>query len=267
MTAPASTSKSTTPAGPWRPVARLLRAEMLLFWREPHVVVFVIGFPALTVLVLGGVFGTETDDSGFEFINPSHFYAAAYFGIVLAAIGLIMIPNRVASYREAGVLRRFDTAGFARWVFPLVQVLSGLAFAAIGFVSLALTVTVGGDGLPPVEDLNATVLGIAAGTLALVSVGVALGMLAPSGRAASGLGLALFFPMFLLSGGGPPPGALTDGMRQIAEWLPLTHVIRAGQEPWLGVGDGHDHLRVVVAMFVAATAVWALRAQSISRNA
>ncbi|MEM9204277.1 MAG: ABC transporter permease [Actinomycetota bacterium] len=241
--------------------------EMRLFWREPHVVVFVIGFPALTVLVLGGVFGTETDDSGFEFVNPSHFYAAAYFGVVLAAIGLIMIPNRVASYREAGVLRRFDAAGFARWVFPLVQVVSGLAFAAIGCVSLVVTVVVGGDGLPPVENLYATVLGIATGTITFVSIGVALGMLYPSGRAASGFGLALFFPMFLLSGGGPPPEAMTDGMRQIADWLPLTHVIRAGQEPWLGLGSGQDHLQLVVVMFVAATAVWARRARSVSRRA
>jgi len=247
-------------------VARLFRTEMRLFLREPQVLVFVVGFPALTVLVLGGVFGTTPSDPDFEYINPSHFYVAAYFGVVLAAIGLIMLPARVASYREQGVLRRYDTAGFRRWVFPVVQYLCGLAFSLIGFASLVVTAQFGGDGIPPIDDPAATLLGLALGTLAFVSIGVALGMLYPTARAASGLGLALFFPMFLLSGGGPPPEALTDGMRNIANWLPLTHVIRAAQEPWLGIGDGQDHLAIVAGTVVIASAIWLVRAKRVSKQ-
>ena len=89
-----------------RHVLAMYRTEMRLFMREAQVLVFVFGFPVVTALVLGGVFGTNTDDSGFEFVNPSHFYTAAYFGVVLAAIGLIMLPAHIASYRERGVLRR-----------------------------------------------------------------------------------------------------------------------------------------------------------------
>jgi ABC-2 type transport system permease protein len=267
MTDAAITTHPATQTNSARHVARLFRTEMRLFLREPQVLVFVIGFPALTVLVLGGVFGTDTNDSGFEYINPSHFYAAAYFGVVLASIGLIMLPARVASYREQGVLRRYDTAGFSRWVFPAVQYLCGLAFSLIGFASLLVTAQFGGDGIPPLEDASATLAGLALGTLAFVSIGVALGMLYPTARAASGLGLALFFPMFLLAGGGPPPEALTDGMRSVADWLPLTHVIRAAQEPWLGIGDGRDHLVIVVGILIAATATWLWRAERVSREA
>lgn len=267
MTTAAITTRPAPQANSARHVARMFRTEMRLFLREPQVLVFVIGFPALTVLVLGGVFGTDTNDSGFEYINPSHFYAAAYFGVVLASIGLIMLPARVASYREQGVLRRYDTAGFSRWVFPAVQYLCGLAFSLIGFASLLVTAQFGGDGIPPLEDVGATLAGLALGTLAFVSIGVALGMLYPTARAASGLGLALFFPMFLLAGGGPPPEALTDGMRNVADWLPLTHVIRAAQEPWLGIGDGRDHLVIVVGILIAATATWLWRAERVSREA
>ena len=245
---------------------RLFRSEIALFVREPQVLVFVIGFPVVTVLVLGGVFGTDTDDSGFEFINPSHFYVAAYFGVVLSAIGLLMVPVRVASHREQGVLRRYDTAGFARWVFPAVQFLSGLAFALLGFASLVAT-SVLSDGTPAMHDPVWTIVGIGVGTLAFISIGVALGMLYPNARTASGLGLTAFFPMFLLAGGGPPPEALTDTMRSIANWLPLTHVIRASQEPWLNLGDGRDHLVIVAGIFVASTAVWLWRSRHVSRAA
>lgn len=247
-------------------LGRLYRSEMRLFLRESQVLVFVVGFPVITVLVLGGVFGTDTGDSGFEFINPSHFYVAAYFGVVLSAIGLLMVPVRVAGYREQGVLRRYDTAGFPRWVFPTVQYLCGVTFALVSFAVLLFAAQFGGDGIPELSDAPATLLGITVGTLAFISFGVALGMLYPSARAASGFGLVLFFPMFLLAGGGPPPEALTDTMRSIAAWMPLTHVIRVAQEPWLNIGDGRDHLVRVVGILIVSTAVWLFRSIQVSRS-
>jgi len=257
--APAQTKAS-------RPVLQMYLTEMRLFLREPQVLIFVLGFPVLMVLVLGGVFGTDTDDSGFEYVNPSHFYVASYFGVVLAAIGLMMLPSHVATYRERGVLRRYDTAGFARWVFPTVQYLCGLTFTLLGFMSLLITAWLA-YGIPSMDDPVRTLLGLAAGTMAFISIGVALGMLYPTARAAQGMGLTMFFPMFLLAGGGPPPEALTDVMRSVANWLPLTHVIRAAQEPWLSIGDGQDHLLIVGAIFVAATGIWLWRANRVSAAA
>jgi hypothetical protein len=42
-------------------------------------------------------------------------------------------------------------------------------------------------------------------------------------------------------------------MNDISTVLPLTHVVRAIQEPWLGLGNGTDHLVAVAAMFVVAS--------------
>ena len=47
--------------------------------------------------------------------------------------------------------------------------------------------------------------GLVVGSLGFVSVGVLLGSLLPSARAAQAVGLLLFFPSFLLGAGGPPP--------------------------------------------------------------
>ncbi len=245
---------------------RLYRTELRLFAREPQSLVFVFGFPILTVLVLGGVFGTDTDDSGFEFVNPQHFYTAAYFGVVLCAIAVIMLPVHLAGYRERGVLRRFDTSGFPRWAVPAVMAASGATFAVIGFAALLATAQLA-FGLPPIESPGRTAAGLVVGTLAFVSLGVALGTIMPTARAAQGIGLMLFFPMFLLAGGGPPPEALSDSMQTIAGWLPLTHVIRAIQEPWLGLGDGADHLAISAGVLVASTVLWVWRTSRISRAA
>ena len=229
---------------------RLLRSELRLLLREPLVLAFVFAFPVITVLILGGVF--DDDDPAFEGVLPSDYYIAAYFAVVIAAVGLIMLPVHIASYREAGVLRRFDAAGFPRWAFPVSQLVIGAVFVAIGAVLLLATAALA-YGLPEVENVARTIAGIVAGSLAFISIGVLLGTVLPNARAAQGVGLLLFLPMFLLAGGGPPPEAMSSVMNDIATVLPLTHVVRAIQEPWLGLGTGTDHLLVVIAIFVVAT--------------
>jgi ABC-2 type transport system permease protein len=256
----------TARRSPVRQLVRLYLTELRLFLREPQALVFVFGFPVVTVLVLGGVFGTGTDDEGFELVNPQHFYTASYFGIVLCAVATIMLPVHIASYREGGILRRFDTSGFPRWAFPAVAMASGVTFAVLGFGALLVTAWAA-FGLPPVDDPVRTGAGLVLGTLAFTSLGVALGSIMPTARAAQGIGLMLFFPLFLLGGGGPPPEALSETMQDISGWLPLTHVIRAIQEPWLAIGDGSPHLAIVAGILVASTAVWMRRSATIGRAA
>ena len=106
-------------------VGRLVRAELRLMTRDPLVLTFVFAFPIVTMLIIGGAFGTRPDPA-FENINPSHWYVASYLTVVIAATGLVMLPVHLASYRERGVLRRFAAAGFGRWSFALAQLVVGL---------------------------------------------------------------------------------------------------------------------------------------------
>src|SRR5216683_2518424 len=104
---------------------RLVRAELRLMTRDPLVLTFVFAFPIVTMLIIGGAFGT-TPDRAFDFTNPSHWYVASYLTVVIAATGLVMLPVHLASYRERGVLRRFAAAGFPRWSFAIAQLVVGL---------------------------------------------------------------------------------------------------------------------------------------------
>jgi ABC-2 type transport system permease protein len=232
---------------------RLVQTELKLVMREPVVLTFVFAFPVITVLVLGNVF--DADDTAFEGVVPAQWYVAAYIGVVIAAIGLIMLPVHIAGYRHQGVTRRFRVSLFPHWALPLAHVIIGMVVAVLG---IAVLLIAGGVayGLPAIEDVPTTIAGLLLGTLAIISVGVALGSALPNARSAQGLGLMLFLPFFLLSGGGPPPEAMGDGMQTISNWIPLTHVIRAVQEPWLDIGDPGNHFVVVIGILVAATAAW-----------
>jgi ABC-2 type transport system permease protein len=236
-----------------RSLLRLAATEMKLFVREPMVLTFVFAFPVLTVLILGGVF--DEDDPNFEGAIPSDYYVAAYIGVVIAAIGLVMLPVHLASYRERGVLRRFDVSRYPRWALPAAWIIVAMVVTIVAVAVLLVT----GQlvyGLPEPDDPLGVVIGTLLGAFAFISIGIALGMVLPSARSAQGLGMLLFFPFFLLGGAGPPPDAMGDPMSSIANVVPLTHVIRSIQEPWLDLGSPTGHLAVLAGLVALATTAW-----------
>jgi len=97
------------------------------------------------------------------------------------------------------------------------------------------------------------------GAVAFVSLGVLLGSVLPSARAAQAVGLLLFFPSFLLGAGGPPPHVMGSVVKQVAGPLPLTLLTNAVRAPWLGLGTATGSLIGVAVLAVAATAVAARR--------
>ena len=87
------------------------------------------GAETATMLIIGGAFGTRPDPA-FDHANPSHWYVASYLTVVIAAVGLVMLPVHVASYLKRGVLPRFAAAGFPRWSFAIAQLIVGLITTA-----------------------------------------------------------------------------------------------------------------------------------------
>jgi ABC-2 type transport system permease protein len=238
------------------PVTRLVRTELTLMKRDPLTLTFVFAFPVLTMLIIGGSFGTKPDVA-FAGANPSHWYVASYVSVVIAAMGLVMLPVHLASYRERGVLRRFALAGFPRWSFPLAQLVIGFV-AVIASSALLLAIAAPVYGVPAPHEWDRLVAATLLGTLAFTAIGVLLGTVLPSARSAQAVGLLLFFPSFLLGAGGPPPHVMGSALRGFAGYLPLTWLTDAMRGPWLGLGGATGSL-VLVAVTAVVAAAFALR--------
>jgi ABC-2 type transport system permease protein len=232
---------------------RLARTELKLMARDPLTLTFVFIFPVLTMLIIGGSFGTKPDVA-FHFVNPSHWYVASYVTVVIGAMGLVMLPVHLASYRERGVLRRFLVGGFPRWSFALAQVATSFVAVAVS-CAILLAVAAPVYGIPSPHQWARVVAALVVGTLAFTSIGVLLGTLLPSARAAQAVGLLLFFPSFLLGAGGPPPHVMGSGLRTIAGYLPLTWVTNAVRAPWLGLGSATGSLILVGCVAAVGTAL------------
>ncbi len=236
---------------------RLIRAELKLMTRDPLVLTFVFAFPIVTMLIIGGAFGTKPNP-GFDNTDPAHWYVASYLTVVIAAAGLVMLPVHLASYRERGVLRRFAAAGFGRWSFAVAQLAVGLVTTALACV-LLLAVAAPVYGLPALHEGWRVGVALVFGAVGFVSLGVLLGTLLPSARSAQAVGLLLFFPSFLLGAGGPPPNVMGAVVRHIASPLPLTLLTNAVRGPWLGLGPATGSLVGLIMLSVAFTVVAARR--------
>jgi ABC-2 type transport system permease protein len=234
-------------------LAKLTWTEVKLFAREPIAVVFAFAFPLVVLLVLAGVFGSEPDRD-FGGVAGIDYYVPGYLAVVIASVGLIGLPVHLASLRERGVLRRLRASSVPVASVFGAQAAVNLAMATLGGAVLLVAASLVYDVHAP-SSVAGAALGFAVGALSFIALGFLLGSLAPTARAAQAIGLVLFFPMWLLSGAGPPRGVMTDTMRQLSDVLPLTRVVAAIQEPWLGTGSNASELVLLSAVFAVAVAL------------
>jgi ABC-2 type transport system permease protein len=140
------------------------------------------------------------------------------------------------------VLPGLEAFGISRATVVGAQavVTCGLIILVAGIV-LALALPT--YGIPHVVHSALTLARLAAGTLTLLLLGIAIGLAARSARAAQAIGLLAFFPLYLLGGGGPPRGVMTGPMHVISDLIPST--VPAIVEPWLGLSGMGSQLAVL----------------------
>lgn len=235
---------------------KLTWIEIKLLAREPLTLIFTFALPLLILLVLGGIFGSNSlhHAPGLGGRPAIDWYVPAYIGLVAASIGLISLPVHLASYRERGVLRRFRASAVSEWSILGSQLLVSLGIGIIGSLLLAVEggLVYGADA--PI-DLPAFTLAYMISIAMFAAIGVLLSAVIPSSRAIQGLGLILWFMMMFLSGTGSPLDLLPTWLLRIGQALPLYHVVLALEYPWNGQGTNMTQLAVVGAVAVVMIAL------------
>ena len=239
---------------------KLTWVELKLFSREPMTLIFTFALPFMFLFVMGEVFGNTPDPEGFRGVGAINYYVPAYIGLVVAAIGLISLPVHLVGYRERGVLRRLRASSVSVWSVLGSQVIVTFLIAVVCAVLLLIAAMLAYDVLLP-KSAALLIAAFVLSTLSFAALGVLLGAVLPTTRAAQGVGLLLFFVMMMLSGPAAPPEVITGMLQRVADVMPLTHVVTLLQDPWLGFGwNGTESLIVAGFMVVAAlVSVWVFR--------
>lgn len=235
----------------------LIATEARLLLRDWNVLVFAFVFPPFVMLILAGVFGTQPS-GGFGHRRPDDYYVAASIGVPVIALALVGLPVALASYRERGVLRRLEAFGISRLAVVGAQAVVTCGLVLVG-AAVVLALALPTYGIPHLAHPALTLAGLAASTATLMLLGIAIGLAAPSARAAQAIGLLAFFPLYLLGGGGPPRGVMTGAMHVISDLIPSA--VPAIVEPWLGLGGVGSQFLVLAGWAAAAlgATVWLAR--------
>ena len=211
---------------------QLTLTNFKLFIREPISTFFTLAFPPMCVLLFGAMYGNQPMEifHGYGSMDVS---IPGYIGMILGTVGFMGVPITIATYREAGVLRRFHAVGVWPYTYILADVFANLAMTLLGMVGLVLVgwlvYRVRFEG-----QVLLVLLAVILSSLSMFSIGYLIASLVPGARTAQVVGMAIFYPMMFLSGASIPLEVMPAGVRQFASVLPLTYVVKLLRGLWFG---------------------------------
>ncbi len=216
-----------------RTLAKLTWVELKLFTREPVTLVFTVILPLIMLIMMGEVFGrSPASPEAFRGVNAMIYYTPAYIGVVVSAVGIVAIPVHLAGYRERGILRRLRASSLPIRSWFASQVTVSIIITIICMFILLIPAVLFYEVSIP-QSLGLVIGGSALAIISFTALGIFLGLVLPTARAAQGVGMPLWFFMFIVSGAAPPREVLSTLMRDAGQALPLWHVTSVVQDAWL----------------------------------
>ena len=230
---------------------KLVRMEARLFLRDPTAVFFGVLFPPLLLAVLGSIPGFREPTKDLGGLRVIDVYVPIVIGFVLAMLALSLVPTYLATYRERGILRRLATTPLPPGRLLLAQMVTSVTTAVI---TVILVVALGSlaFGVAMPKQIVGFLLALVLGAASVFAIGLVLAAVAPTGRAASGLGSILFFPMLFFAGLYVPRDVMPDVLRRISDFTPLGATVQSLQDATNGAWPSALHLTVMAVVTVVA---------------
>jgi ABC-2 type transport system permease protein len=195
---------------------RQYRLERRMFWRNPSAAFFNFLLPLLFLGLFGAVFAGQQEN--LDIIVPG------IAGMSVASTTFVALAMNMVFLREQGVLKRLRGTPL-----PSGSYLAGLAAHAVTNTVVQIAIVVGagrlffGVGWPP--DPLALAVFVAAGVVCFAALGVALSHAIPNFDSAPAYVNAIFLPLIFVSGVFYDADSAPAFLRDIAQALPLTHLI------------------------------------------
>jgi ABC-2 type transport system permease protein len=228
------------------------RLERRMFWRNPSAAFFNFLLPLLFLALFGAIFSGSQKD--LDVIVPG------IAGLAIMSTTFSALAMNLVFLREQGVLKRMRGTPLPESSYLMGVFANAVTNAAI---QLTLVVVAGkvlfGTGWP--KDWLELAVYLAAGVTCLAALGVAWSHVIPNFDAAPAYVNIVFLPVIFISGVFYDVGNAPQFLRDIAQALPLTHVIdglSGAMVTGRGLSDNASGL-VVVGLWAALGIFFAVR--------
>ena len=215
-----------------------------LYLRDPIATFFTLAFPPLMTVLFGAMYGNDPTPM-FGGYGSMDIAMPGYTAMILGTVGLLSVPITISSYRESGVLRRFQATPMRPVTYILADIAANLITTLVGMVLLVVV----GWLLYRVQfegQAIGVILAVIFCGLAMFSIGYVIAGLAPGARPAQVVGMVIFYPMMFLSEATIPLEIMPETIQRIANYLPLTYVVRLLRGLWFGDPWGGHVLETAV---------------------
>ncbi|WP_030919149.1 ABC transporter permease [Streptosporangium amethystogenes] len=227
-------------------LGNVIAIELKLAVRDPMAAFFALAFPAVILWVKMRNGGTLP--GGLPAIDALVPMLSVF---VVGLASLVVLPATLAQYRERHVLKRLRATPASSTMIFGAQWAAHMLLAVLG-TALLTVIGLAAYGLSGPANLADVVLAWVLGALSLGSIGLLIGALVPSGRAATVIGLAVFFPMVFVSGAMSARETLPESMRSIGDLTPMAPAVQAIRAGWEGHPVSPLTLAVMAAIFIVA---------------
>ncbi|MGH3678986.1 MAG: ABC transporter permease [Natronosporangium sp.] len=237
----------------------VVRRGLLHYVRQPSNIAWQLGFPIVTVLLFGYVFGSAMVVPGGgdyrEFLMPGLFGMTMAFGFMNTAYAVVLDSTK-------GVVDRFRSMPMAPSAVVTGRGVSDLIAACVDLLVLAGMALV--IGWRSNGGLAATLAAFGLFLLlrfALIWIGILLGLMVPNEEAAGSL-FAVAFPFGMISSAFVAPSLMPDWLGAVAAWNPVSSTVTAARELFgnpAAVGDSwvEQHALLMAVLWpLAITAVF-----------
>ena len=237
----AAPAQASWAASAWRQY----RLERRMFWRNPTAAFFGFLLPLPLLAMFGAVFSDQQED--LNVIVPG------IAGMSVMAATFVALAYNLTFLRERGILKRLRGTPLRSSAY-----LAGIAANAVTNTVLQVGVVIVAGrlffGIPWPGDWFALLVFLAAGVVCFAALGVALSHAIPNSESAPAYVNAVFLPMIMLAGVFYDDEDAPAVVRDLAEAMPLKHLID-GLSGALVRGEGlGDHMVAVVALALWAAA-------------
>jgi ABC-2 type transport system permease protein len=230
---------------------KLAFVETKLFLRERVAVAALLGIPVALVVGFGMIPGFGKPDKSLSGQIGTEYIASLGVAIVIVMLGLTGIPAVMGIYREKGILRRLSATPVRPAAVLLAKMLVWLATVLVS-VTLVVTVSRLAFHVPLPVKLGWFALSVALGVAALFALGLFVAAVAPTSRAAAGLGWLLFFPNMFLAGVYFPTDEMSHTLQVIGDYAPLGAALHAVRQSWMGQDPRPLYLGIMAAWAAVA---------------
>ncbi|BDD73869.1 ABC transporter permease [Streptomyces violaceoruber] len=214
----------------------IVRRGLTHYQRQPVNIAWQLGFPILSVLLYGYVFGSAMTVPGGgdykDFLMPGMFVMTMAFGFINTATVVVYDSTK-------GVIDRFRSMPMASSAVVAGRGVTDLLVACAELAIMMLTAMAmgwrpeGGWGFVAAFGLLLWL------RFALIWIGVWLGLLVPNPEAAGGL-FAVAFPLTMISSIFVAPQLMPDWLGWVAAWNPISSTAAAARDLFgtpVGGGD------------------------------